>query len=82
MLQLAETSDTTARSSSATTDLTRTRYVVEQCTSQQDDTYEQVWRGSAGEAGERAASEAKCIVLLPSAAEIPPTQFKVFPHYH
>ncbi len=29
---------------------TRTKYVVEQSTSQAEDTYEQVWRGSAGEA--------------------------------
>ena len=37
-------------SSSSNVSFTRTKYVVERCTSQQDETYEQVWRGSAGEA--------------------------------
>jgi Ca2+-binding EF-hand superfamily protein len=35
---------------SGNVDASRTKYVVERCASQQDDEYEQVWRGSAGEA--------------------------------
>jgi hypothetical protein len=36
--------------SKSTVSLTRTKYVVEQCSSQSEDTWEQVWRGSAGQA--------------------------------
>ena len=36
--------------SSSNVSFTRTKYVVERCTSERDEVHEQVWRGSAGEA--------------------------------